>query len=92
MCVRDRVNLSHLPIVKCDSCLNSAGKMALYLLPSKEADDLLLTDHLAMLICRIIVANMPYFSFAFSDVVQWHLEHEYYKEMSMKSEAVSGHG
>ena len=32
---------------------------------------------------------MPYFHFAFSDVVTWYIEHEYYKEMSGKLEVVS---
>lgn len=91
ICIRDRVNFSHLPIVNRDGCLNSARKMALYLLPSKQSDDVL-TDQLAMLISRMIVTNMPFFSFAFSDVVKWHLEHEHYKEMSTKSEVVSDHG
>ena len=88
MCVRDRIDFSHLSTLKRSSCLNSPEKMALYFLPNKQADDALI-DQLAMLISRIIVTNMPFFSFAFSDVVQWHLKHEYYKEMSMKSEVVS---
>lgn len=62
--------------------------MVLNLLPTKQSDDIL-ADHLAMLISRIIVSNIPFFSFAFSDVVEWHLDHEYYREMSMKSDVVS---
>ena len=90
MCVCDRINFDHLSIVNLDSCLNSTMKMALYLLPDKQLDDIL-TDHLTTSISRILATNIPFFSFAFSDIVEWHQEHEYYKEMSMKSEVVSDH-
>ena len=88
MCVRDRVNLSHLPIIRCDSCLNSPNNIALQLLPTKISDDKLVDD-LAVLVSRVIVSYMPYFQFGFTDVVTWHIEHEFYKEMSEKSEVVS---
>ena len=88
MCVRDRVNLSQLSIVKSNSCLNSPSKMALQILPSKECDDKLVDD-LAMLVSRVIVLCMPFFQFGFADVVTWHQQHEFYKEMmSEKSEVV----
>ena len=69
-------------------CLNSATKMALFLLPSKECDIRLIAD-LSVLVSRMMVTHIPYFQFAFSDIVTWHMEHEHYKEMSEKSEAVS---
>ena len=59
MCVRDRVNLSHLPIVKPDSCLNCASKMALQLLPNK-GHDRKLAENLAVFVSRIIVSYLPF--------------------------------
>ena len=60
MCVRDRVNLSHLPIVKPDdSCLNCASKMALQLLPNK-GHDRKLAENLAVFVSRIIVSYIPF--------------------------------
>ena len=91
MCVRDRIDFKHLSIVNLESCLNSAVKMASYLLPDKQLDDVL-TYHLAILISRMLITYIPFFSFAFSDIVEWHLEHEYYKQMSIKSEVVSNGG
>ena len=88
MAVRDRTDFSDYSSEKADTCLNSADKMAKFLLPTKECDDQL-TNHLAVLVSRIIVSHMPYFRFAFSDVVSWHIDHPYYEDMSKKSEVVS---
>ena len=88
MSVCDRINFNHLSITKPHMCLNSANKIALLLLPSKKCDNRLIRD-LAVLVSQIIVSYMPYFHSAFSDVVTWHIEHDYYKEMSRKSQVVS---
>ena len=40
-------------------------------------------------IARILAAYMPFFSFAFDDVVDKHIKHEYSKEMAQKSQVVS---
>ena len=88
MSVRDRVNLDHLPITEPFSCLNSPRNIALQLLPNRECDSKLI-DSLAVLVSRKMVSYIPYFEFGFSDVVTWHITHEYYKEISQKSEVVS---
>ena len=88
MCIRDRIDFSRLSIVRPHQCLNSAKKMASFLLPSKECDSRLSSD-LSVLVSRMMVSHIPYFQFAFSDIVTWHIEHKYYKEMSEKSEIVS---
>ena len=88
MAVRDRTDFSDYSSEKADTCLNSADKMAKFLLPTKECDDQL-TNHLAVLVSRITVSHMPYFRFAFSDVVSWHIDHPYYEDMSKMPEVVS---
>ena len=88
ICVRDRIDFSRLSIIRPHQCLNSPKKMALFLLPSKECDSSLTSD-LSVLVSQMMVSHIPYFQFAFSDIVTWHMEHEHYKEMSEKSEVVS---
>ena len=86
--VRDRINLSNLPITCPDTCFNQLDKLVLELLPS-ALDDEELTANISVLIERIIVSHMPFFKFAFADVVDWHIKHEHYEEMSSKSKVVS---
>lgn len=85
--VQDRVNFSHLSFRQQFTCFNCPEKMALELLPSVECDTELLSN-IVILVSRIIVEYMPFFKFALSDVVTWHLQHEYYTEMNTKSEVV----
>lgn len=85
--VKDRVDFSHLPFRQRYTCFNSTEKMAKELLPSVKCDTELLSN-ITILVSRIIVEYMPIFNFALSDVVTWHLKHEYYTEMSSKSEVV----
>ena len=82
-----RINLNNLPIIEPDSCLNSPHNIALQLLPNKECD-IKLIDNLAMLVSRVML-HIPYFEFAFTDVVTRHITHEHYEEMSQKSVVVS---
>ncbi len=58
------------------------------LLPS-VADDLAIKDNIATIISRVLVNHMEYFKFAFEDVVEWHINHAFYGEMSTKSTVVS---
>ena len=88
MCVRDRINLSHLSIIKTDSCLNSPNNIALQLLPTKGCDESLV-NNLAVLVSRVMVLYIPYFEFGFADVLTRHIDHEFHKEMSQKSGVVS---
>lgn len=88
MCVHDRIDFNEFSSEKAISCLNSAEKMAEFLLPTKECDNQL-ANHLAVLVSHIIVSHMSYFDFSFSDVVTWHINHPHYEEMSKRSEVVS---
>ena len=88
MSVCDRIEFSHLPISRAHTCLNSPSNLAVSLLPDVKSDESLISD-LSVLVSRIIVTHLSYFNFTFSDVVKWHLEHQYYKEMSKQSTVVS---
>ena len=60
------------------------------ILPSVE-DDCHLKENFSVLVSRILVQYLPFFNLAFNDIVDWHLKHQYYNEMSQKSEVVSMH-
>ena len=83
-----RVDFSGLPGVHPQLCLNNPSKRAISLLPS-TADDKALKELFVTHVSRILVTHMPFFKLAFEDVVEWHIQHQYYAEMSVKSEVVS---
>ena len=63
------------------------------LLPSAilptTADDAALKKNFTVHISRVISKNMVFFNTGFSDVIDWHIYHPFYKENSKKSEVVS---
>ena len=58
------------------------------LLPSLS-DDQTLLNNISILIARILVKEVHYFSDTFHDVTTSHIGHMHYQEMSKKSETVS---
>ena len=86
--VQSRIDFSHLPDQHPDTCLNSPNQLALTLLPSAD-DDRSLRDLFVTHVSRILCTHMPFFKFGFEDVVQWHIHHQYYDQMSAKSQVVS---
>lgn len=70
------------------TCNLSEKEKALSLMPTIN-DDLHMKKTIAILISRVLVNHMEFFKFSFSDVVCWHIKHQYYKEMSAKSTVVS---
>ena len=86
--VLNRIDFSHLPDVFPHSCLNHPKQLALALLPSKE-DDRALTQLFEIHVSRILCTHISFFKFVFEDVVEWHIHHRYYDQMSAKSEVVS---
>lgn len=86
--VLDRIDFSSLPNIHPQQCLNSPEKRALSLLPSSD-DDKALKKLFVTHVSRILTTHLPVFKLMFEDVTEWHIEHEYYKQMSTKSEVVS---
>lgn len=58
------------------------------LLPSPE-DDVAVTKNFSTLVARILCSNIDFCKLTFDGVVDWHIRHEYYEEMSTKSQVVS---
>ena len=84
----DRISFNHLPDVFPHTCFNSPKQRALSMLPSKKDDEalaLMFETHIS----RILCTHIPFFKTSFEDIVEWHIRHRYYDEMSAKSEVVS---
>ena len=79
--------IGQLAITPHRTCLNSPEKMAVQLLPTKECD-VVFKEIFIMIVSWILTTHMQFFQFACSDIVTWHKEHKYYKEMSTKSDVV----
>ena len=83
--VRDRINLTN---VSDSPPLPSNDPDLLSLLPS--SNDITTIQHLFEIhVARIVIEHIPFMKSAFSDVVDWHIHHEYYEEMETKSDIVS---
>ena len=87
--VKDRIDLSnvtddpspYIDVPVSDLPINT-------LLPS-VTDHQALMHNFAILVSRILVAELPYFHTTFDDIVVWHINHQYYEDMSEKSETVN---
>lgn len=88
--IRNRIDHSRYPDVHPDTCLDSPLCRAKLLLPSKR-DDTALRNEIAILVSRVLTDHMPYFKHTFDGIVDWHIKHKYYSEMSTKSDVVSLH-
>ena len=78
-------------ILACNNVLFGIGHLTMYhLLPTPE-DDMVFRTNICILMSRILYQNMEYFKHSFDPVIDWHIKHEFYDEMSTKSTVVSSH-
>ena len=61
--------------------------MANSLLPS-PADDEALQELFILHVSLILTTHMEFFKFSFDVIIQWHLKHKYYKEVTQNSTVV----
>lgn len=85
--VLNRIDFTEFPDVQPQLCLNSPDILASTLLPSAE-DDQTLRNLFMTHVSRILCTHIPFFKVGFEDVVEWHIVHQYYQEMSTKSQVV----
>ena len=85
--LRDRIDFQTLSHQQPSCCLPSQQDLAESILPS-TTDDEMLRNNVIVIVSRILVQYIDFFNKSFADVVQWHIKHKYYKEMSTKSEVV----
>ncbi len=86
--VLNRINFQEYSNSPLHICFNEPKKRALLVLPSKQ-DDETIESNMAVLISRVLVKHMSFFKHTFDDVINWHIDHKYQKEMSTKSVVVS---
>lgn len=83
--VRDQVNLDHVD--DCPSAPDQSSINLELLFPSKD-DEREMICNVAILIARTLKKHIPYFS-KYGKGVEKHIWHQFYEEMSRKSEVVS---
>ena len=86
--IADRINFSNLSQETQPSRSLNSHTQALLLLPSLE-DEEALKKNFKILISRFLYDNLPFFRTSFDGIVNWHIKHSYYDEMSKKSDTVS---
>ena len=85
--VKDRIDFSHMKEEPITSEQSDMKQVALSLLPTPE-DDTALQNNICVIMSRILYNNIPYFKHTFDGVIDWHIHHDYYKEMCQPSEWV----
>ena len=85
--VKDRIDLQNFSDIPPNPPKHATTELLLKLLPS--IDDVhtihtLFETHIS----RVLVERLPFMK-VFSDVVDWHIEHEFSAQMAQKSEVVS---
>ena len=63
-------------------------QLASSLLPSPD-DDATMRNNFATHVSRVLVNNIDFFKVTFDGVVDWHIKHQFYEQMSEKSDVVS---
>ena len=87
LAVRDRINFNELSIVPKQLCLNKPPIITRELLPTTNSDSMI-RENFSIIVSRILSTYIPFFKFAAADITTWHIDHEHYAEMSLKSKVV----
>ena len=87
--VENRIDVSQLsdvcPNISEITDIENAAKSML----PKHRDDLFIKENIAVLISRVLYQNIDFFKLSFDGVIDWHIKHKHYTEMSCKSVVVS---
>ena len=86
--VLDRTDTTQLSDVPPTRSQLSIAEVIKTILPSPE-DNQIMAKYFSVLIGRVLVTHMSYFKMTFGDVVEWHIPHQFTKEMSKPSIVVS---
>jgi len=86
--VADRVDFRSLSDKVIPTLQHDKKQLAMSLLPAPE-DDEALRDNIVIQMSRILFENMEFFRLSFDGLIQWHIKHQFYKEMSTRSIVVS---
>ena len=84
--VRDRIDFSDMaerPILTMQA---DQKHIVLFLLPSSKDDIDMRKNNICVLMSIVLFNNVDFFKTSLDGVINWHIEHQYYEEMSQKSE------
>lgn len=86
--VENRIDVSELSDI-CPNILEITDvKCAAKSILPKPMDDMAMKDNIAVLISRVLYQYFDFFKLTFDGVIQWHIKHKHYTEMSCKSVVV----
>ena len=89
--VQDRITMGHLPDERPERDASlSPAEVIKTILPSPD-DNETMAKYFSTLVARVLVTHMPYFNMTFADVVDWHIPHQFSKEMAKTSVVVSNY-
>ncbi len=86
--VSDRIDFSNLSEQVIPTSQICPDRIAASLLPSVE-DDLAIRRNICTLMSRVLCDNVTFFKASFDGVVDRHIKHDFYDQMSKKSDVVS---
>jgi hypothetical protein len=84
--LKDRIDITGMSDRMPKIALHSVNYDILF--PS-NSDDVSILKNMSTLVARVLTQHIPFFKLKFEDVVIHHIKHDYYKEMSSKSQCVS---
>ena len=86
--VENRIDVSELSDVSPNiSEITDINTATISLLP-KRGDDKIIRENIAVLISRVLYHYFDFFNLSFDGVIDWHIGHKHYTEMSCKSVVV----
>jgi len=68
--------------------IDDKHSMAAALLPTPQ-DDQVMKHNISILISRVLATHLKFFKLSFADLIEWHITHKHYSEMSSRSCVVS---
>lgn len=86
--VSDRIDFSNLSEQVIPTSQICPDRIAASLLPSVE-DDLAIRRNICTLMSRVLCDNVTFFKTSFDGVIDRHIKHDFYDQMSKKSDVVS---
>ena len=84
--IKDRIKISDVSDVSPSN--TPTAELVISTVQPDDEDDALIHDEFAVLVSRILCKHMLFFKSNYADVVHWHIEHKYSREMSKKSDVV----
>ena len=86
--VENRIDISQLSDINIHVSEITTLEYASSSVLPRLGDDTKIRENIGILISRVLYEHLEFFNFSFDGVIQWHITHKYYTEMSCKSTVV----